>query len=135
MQDSKVNKMLFIMHAANYDGINSQRQRSLYAAEQQAIGYYGHIPQFQPMTGLLNEYLKKNHLGRSANQRVYGCGLDHEDAIWVSNYSYGDLQHKLWGFENLNFMQSNFFCRNNGTTPPCWYKTGNGVKFGLTSSS
>ena len=32
---------------------------------------------------------------------MYGCGLGHEDAIWVSNYSYGDLQHKLWGFENL----------------------------------
>ena len=66
---------------------------------------------------------------------MYGSGIDHEDAIWVSNYSYGDLQHIFWGFENLNFMQSNFFCRNNGTTPPCWSKTGNGVKFGLTSSS
>ena len=40
---------------------------------------------------------------------MYGWGIDHEDAIWVSNYSYGDLQHIFWGFENLNFMQSNFF--------------------------
>ena len=31
------------------------------------------------------------------------------DAIWVSNYSYGDLQHIFWDFENLNFMQSKFF--------------------------
>ena len=29
--------------------------------------YCGHIPQFQPMTGLLNDAMKKNHLGRSAN--------------------------------------------------------------------
>ena len=50
---------------------------------------------------------------------MYGCGLDHEDAVWVSNYSHGDLLHIFWGFE----------------TPPCWSKTGNGVKFGLTSSS
>ena len=54
---------------------------------------------------------------------MYGCGLDHEDAIWVSNYSYGDLQQKLLGFENLNFMQSNFFAeimaqlRHVGTRP------------------
>ena len=66
---------------------------------------------------------------------MYGCGIDHEDAIWVSNYSYGDLQHIFWGFENLHFMQFDFFGRNNDTTPPCWSKTRNGVKFGLTALS
>ena len=69
----------------------------------------GQIPQFQPMPGRLNGAVKKNRIGRSANWRVYGCGIDHEDAIWISNYSYGDLQHIFWGSENLNFMQSNFF--------------------------
>ena len=61
------------------------------------------------MTGLLTAAVKKNHLGRSANSHVYGFGIGHEDVIWVSNYmySYGDLQ-RILGFENLNFMQSNF---------------------------
>ena len=30
-------------------------------------------------------------------------------------------------------MQTNFFGRNNGTTPPCRSKAGNGVKFGMTA--
>ena len=42
------------------------------------------------MAGLLNGALKKNHLGRSAYVRVYGSGIDHEDAMWVSNNCYGD---------------------------------------------
>ena len=40
---------------------------------------------------------------------MYGCGIDYEDVIWVSNNCYGDLQHIFWGFENLNIMQSNVF--------------------------
>ena len=53
------------------------------------------------MTGLLNPAIKKNYLGRSAWERVYGSGIEHEDAIWVQDYSYGDLQQIFWGFENL----------------------------------
>ena len=36
---------------------------------------------------------------------MYGCGIDDEDAKWVSNYSYGDLQYIFWGFENLNLCK------------------------------
>ena len=49
--------------------------------------------------------MKENHLGSSAKKPVYGCGIDHRDTIWVSNYSYGNLQQILWGFENLNFRK------------------------------
>ena len=35
------------------------------------------------MTDLLIPAMKKNHLGRSAKECVYGCGIDHEDAICI----------------------------------------------------
>ena len=57
----------------------------------------------------LNFAMKENHLGSSAKKPVYGCGIDHEDAIWLSNYSYGDLQHIYWGFENLNLCNLIFW--------------------------
>ena len=62
----------------------------------------GATPQFGPMTGLLNPAMKKNQLGRSANQRVYVCGIDHEDTMWVSQYVNGDLIQIFRGFENSN---------------------------------
>ena len=42
---------------------------------------------------------------------MYGWDIDHEDAIKVTSKSYGGFQHILWGFKNLNFMQSNFFAK------------------------
>ena len=62
----------------------------------------GRTPQFGPMTALLNPAMKKSRLSRSANQRVYGCGIDHEDTMGVSQYVYGDLIQIFWGSENSN---------------------------------
>ena len=39
---------------------------------------------------------------------MYGSGIDHEHALWVSNNSYGDLQHIFWGFKNLNLCKPIF---------------------------
>ena len=53
--------------------------------------------------------MKENHLGSSAKKPVYGCGIDHGDTIWVSNYSYENLQQILWGLENLNLRKPVFW--------------------------
>ena len=52
--------------------------------------------------------MKKNYFGKSAKERVYGCGIDHKDAIWVLNHFYGNLRQMFLGFKNLNLCKSNF---------------------------
>ena len=49
-----------------------------------------------PYYVLLNPAMKENYLGKSAKERVYGCGIDHEEAIWVLHYFYGNLQQIFW---------------------------------------
>ena len=52
--------------------------------------------------------MKKNYLGKSAKEHVYGCGIYHEDAIWVLHYFYGNLQQIFLGFKNFNLCEPNF---------------------------
>ena len=60
--------------------------------------------------------MKKNHLGRSAKERVHGCGVVREDAIRVSYYSHDDMEQVNWGFEN-EIYANRLFGRNYGTIP------------------
>ena len=39
----------------------------------------------------------------------------------------------ILGFWKFKFTQTDVFGRYNGTTPPCWSRGGNRVKFGLTA--
>ena len=88
-----------------------------------------------PYYVLLNPAMKKNYLGRSAKERVYGCGIDHEEAIWVLHYFYGNLQQIFLGFKNFNLCEPNYLA--DIVTQLCHFssKDKNDVKYGSAVSS